>query len=630
MKKVLLLAVALAFGFSTFAQVKRAQIPDKYKNYTATGVLKAVHEVLNFSTDLNPSVAPISSKAISETLIGNTVYDLQTNNSVQNRIHLFSDGTVGATFTFGMTNPNFADRGTGYNYFDGSAWGANPTAKIELNRSGWPSYAPLGAGEIVVSHNGTTGLLVNKRAVKGTGAWSQSVLVGPACSNGTTALLWPRMITSGNTIHIIACTDQAVVTTDHWYYEGLCLAIVYIRSTDGGATWDAPVIIPGMDSASIVNNCVRGFSGDAYAWAKPKGDTIAFVYGDVFQDMFIMKSFNGGNTWTKTIVYDFPTLSTFPSPMFCSTDGALSIALDNDGKAHVAFGRIVMQKSSGDPDSIGYYKYLPYTDGLVYWNENMPVLDSTQLGNLDTLFAHGQLAAFMQDYNNNDTIDFPVVGAGIWPFGEYNASLSSFPQILVDGDIVYVTYSQCREDKIDASGLKLYRHLFTNKLESGTWCDGTDLTADVVHDYDECMFGSLSYTSNEKLHIVYQADENVGTAANTTGATYGTNNIYYTSILKTDVCSDVSVKENENAISMNIYPNPTSEFSYIDLNLKKASNVSVSISNIVGQEVFNKEFGQLSAGNHMLTVNVNNLNSGIYFYTVQSGNERITKKVIIK
>ncbi|HNW88412.1 MAG TPA: T9SS type A sorting domain-containing protein [Bacteroidales bacterium] len=630
MKKVLLLAVALVFGFSTFAQVKHAQIPDKYKNLTATGIKKTIHEVLNFSTDVNPSVAPMPPKAISETQIGTTVYDLQTNNAVQNRIHLYSDGTIGATFTFGLTNPSFADRGTGYNYYDGSAWAANPTARVEANRCGWPSYAPLGAtGEVVVTHNGSTGLLVNTRATKGTGAWSQSVIIGPPCSNGTTALLWPRMITSGNTIHIIACTDQAE-SPDVWYYEGLALAIVYIRSTDGGVTWDAPVILPGMDSLSIVNNCVRGFSGDAYSWAKPQGDTIAFVYGDVFQDMFVMKSFDGGDTWTKTTVYDFPTLSVFPSPMFCSTDGAVAIALDNAGKAHVAFGRMVMQKSSGDPDSIGYYSYRPYTDGLVYWNENMPVLDTTQLGNLDSLDTHGQLAAYMQDFNNDDTINFPAAGTGEWPFGEYQSSLSSFPQILVDGNIVYVTYSQCREDRIDANSTKLLRHLFVNKFEAGSWCGGTDITADILHEYDECMFGSLSYTSDDKLHIVYQADETVGVAAGTTGATYGNNSIYYTSILKTDVCSDVSIKENDNTVSMNIYPNPSNDFSYIDLNLASASKVNVTITNLVGQEVFNKAYGQLSSGNHKLTVNVSNLNSGIYFFTVQSGSERITKKMIVE
>lgn len=622
MKKVLFLSAALVFGLSTFAQFKPAQVSEQFRNVKAVKPAHAVQETMNFSTVANHSVAPAPSKAISEVQIGNTRYDLQSNSSVQNRIFLFDDGTVGATFNFGLTETAFADRGTGYNYFDGSAWGPNPTAKIELNRCGWPSYAPLGAGEIVVSHNGSTGLLINKRDVKGTGAWTQSVLVGPTTTGGTTALLWPRMITSGNTIHIIACTDQA--TSGTYYYEGLALALVYIRSTDGGATWDAPRILPGMDSASIVTTYNPGFGGDAYGFANPVGDTVAFIVGDSWQGLFYMKSTDGGTTWTKHSVLDVPAPTSFPTAKFCTTDGYQAIALDKNGKAHIAFGRTRVYMSVANKDSSFYY---PYTDGLVYWNEDMPALDTTQLGDLNGLNTAGQLVGYMEDYNGDTTINFPTPAvAGDLAFGKYFNSLSSFPQIHVDADDnLFISYSQCREDKIDANGTRLYRHLFLYKDVAGD-VTNTDLTADIIHDYDECIFGSMSQTSNDKIHIIYQADDTPGLAVRGDETAYGDNLIYYVAVDKIET----GVNENEAAANMNIYPNPTSEYSYIDLNLQKASKVNVTITNLVGQEVFNKEFGQLSAGNHMLTVNVNNLNSGIYFYTVQSGNERITKKVIIK
>lgn len=624
MKKVLFLSAALVFGLSTFAQFKPAKVSEQFRNVKAIKPAHAVQETMNFSTAANYSVAPAPSKAQTEVQIGNTRYDLQSNASVQNRIYLYEDGTVGATFTFGLTETAFADRGTGYNYFDGSAWGANPTAKIELNRSGWPSYAPLGAGEIVVSHNGSTGLLVNKRSAKGTGTWSQSVLVGPACSNGTTALLWPRMITSGeNTIHIIACTDQATAPAV-WTYQGLALAIVYIRSTDGGVTWDAPRILPGMDSASIVTPYVAGFGGDSYGWANPVGDTIAFVVGDDWKGLFYMKSTDGGTTWTKNTVLDIPVPTVFPTAKFCTTDGYQAIALDKTGKAHIAFGRTRVYMSAATVDSSFYY---PYTDGLVYWNEDMPALDTTQLGDLNGLNTAGQLIALMEDYNGDTTINFPTPAvSGDLAFGKYFNSLSSFPQIHVDADNnLFISYSQCREDKIDANGTKLYRHLFLYRDIAGD-VSNTDLTGDIIHDYDECVFGSMSQTSNDKIHIVYQADDTPGLAVRGDETAYGDNFMYYIAVDKIPT----GVNENEASANMNIYPNPTSEYSYINLNLEKASKVNVSITNLVGQEVFNKEFGQLSAGNHMLTVNVNNLNSGIYFFTVQSGNERITKKVIIK
>ncbi len=631
MKKVLFLAVAMMFGISSFAQLKPAQLSDQHQNIKATRVKGAVQETMNFSTQSNPSVAPHASKSINEQVIGQTRYDLQTNGSVQNRIYLYPDGTIGASFTYGSLETAFAERGTAYNYFDGTAWGANPTARIEPARCGWPSYAPLGAGEIVVSHNGSTGLLVSKRAVKGTGSWTTTTLIGPACSNGTTALLWPRMITSGNTIHIIAATDQAV-SPAIWKYQGLALACVYIRSLDGGATWDAPRILPGMDSASIVSNLTLGFSGDGYSWAKAKGDTIAFVVGESWMNTFVMKSYDKGTTWTKIPVYNLPPITAFPTPRVPGTDGCYAIALDNTGKAHVCMGRMVNSKSSGLIDSIGYSSYYPYTDGLVYWNESMPVLDSTQMGDLTTLDANGQLPGYMVDYDASGVIEFPTVASGTWPFGNYYASLSTMPAMTFDAaNNLFLSYSSCREDKIDATGLKLYRHLYIIKKDNGssTWSTATDLTGNVFHDYDECVFGSMSYTTNNNIHIVYQADETPGLAVRGDATAYGDNFIYYVNIPKSEIGLS-GVKENQNPVNMNIYPNPSSDYTYIDLDLTKASNVNVTVTNLVGQQVMYKALGQLSSGSHNLAFAVSTLKSGIYFFTVEAGANKVTKKIVIE
>jgi len=633
MKKVLFLLVALAFAFSTFAQLKPAKIDSKYSNLKATRAMSAVQETMNFSTATNPSVAPVPSKSINEKQIGTTRYDLQSNGSIQNRILLYSDGTIGATFNFGTTEINFPERGTGYNYSSdgGTTWDALPTTRIETERSGWPSYAELGAGEIVVTHNATTGLLVSKRAVKGTGAWTTTTLIGPMSTGSTTALIWPRMITSGNTIHIIACTDQATAPAI-WKYQGLALALVYIRSTDGGTTWEPPVILPGMDSASIVNNVTLGFEGDSYGWAAPKGDTIAFVVGNSWQNVFVMKSFDGGTNWTKIPVYNLPAITSFPTPIIPTTDGNYAIALDKTGKAHVAMGRLRYSKSSGLIDSIGYSSFYPVTDGLVYWNEDMPVLDSTRMGTLDSLINHGQLIATMIDYNANGTIDLPSVATGTWPFGTYYASLTSMPSMTFDdaGDL-YVSYSSCREDLLTADALMIYRHYYITKLavDSVNWANPIDLTGNVIHAYDECIFGSMSYTTNNKIHMVYQADPVPGLAVRGDKTPYDDNQIFYVNIDKSDIGAGIHENQN-NAVSMSIYPNPTSDYAYIDLNLAKSSVVSVIVTDLVGQQVMNKTMGQLSSGSHNLPIAVSSLKSGIYFFTVQAGNNKVTKKIVIE
>ena len=82
--------------------------------------------------------------------------------------------------------------------------------------------------------------------------------------------------------------------------RGLDLALIYYRSLDGGATWDiVNEVLPGMSSSDGL-----GYSGDAYAWGTPKGDTIYFAVGDQWSDAFIMKSFDNGLSWSKTMIFN--------------------------------------------------------------------------------------------------------------------------------------------------------------------------------------------------------------------------------------------------------------------------------------------------------------------------------------
>lgn len=84
-------------------------------------------------------------REMSEHQLGTSFYDLQSNYMLQNRIcYNPSDGTIGVVWTKGMDAPDFGDRGTGYNFFDGTSWLPEPEARIENAKTGWPNYAFLG------------------------------------------------------------------------------------------------------------------------------------------------------------------------------------------------------------------------------------------------------------------------------------------------------------------------------------------------------------------------------------------------------------------------------------------------------------------------------------------------------
>jgi hypothetical protein len=86
---------------------------------------------------------------------------------------------------------------------------------------------------------------------------------------------------------------------------------------------------------------------------------------------------------------------------------------------------------------------------------------------------------------------------------------------------------------------------------------------------------------------------------------------------------------NLSSVSQN-FPNPFNNESYITVNLANATNLSVEVYTLTGQLVSAKDYGYKSNGSHTLTINGADLNSGIYFYTVTAGENKVTCKMIVE
>ncbi|MDZ7742037.1 MAG: T9SS type A sorting domain-containing protein [Bacteroidota bacterium] len=78
------------------------------------------------------------------------------------------------------------------------------------------------------------------------------------------------------------------------------------------------------------------------------------------------------------------------------------------------------------------------------------------------------------------------------------------------------------------------------------------------------------------------------------------------------------------------YPNPFSTTTSIEVKLEKASNLSLEVVNLIGQKVLELSKGQVIAGAHKFELSAENLESGVYFYTVKAGNDILTKKMIVE
>ncbi len=78
------------------------------------------------------------------------------------------------------------------------------------------------------------------------------------------------------------------------------------------------------------------------------------------------------------------------------------------------------------------------------------------------------------------------------------------------------------------------------------------------------------------------------------------------------------------------FPNPFSNETNVNLNLVKGSQVSVEVYNLTGQKVIDLDLGYKPAGHSSFTISAEDLTTGIYFYTVQAGAEKVTRKMIVK
>ncbi|PJB56645.1 MAG: hypothetical protein CO098_13535, partial [Bacteroidetes bacterium CG_4_9_14_3_um_filter_41_19] len=421
MKKIFSLFLTIVFALAVHAQVNQLKPQPRLSKITEKAVV-GNNDPIVFTTEINPTTA---SDRAADVVIGETWYDLQSNSSMSQRFWVFDDGTMGATWTRGMNATAYADRGTGYNYYDGTSWGPWPTERVEDVRTGWPSYAPYGVnGEIICSHTFTdAGLVFSWRENKGEGDWNYFNFVGPTGHEG---IAWPRMITSGenhDVIHLIANIKSTV--NGGAPYEGQDGALSYSRSTDGGLTWDPQnVILEGVSA-----DYFSGIGADSYAWAAPQGNTIAFVYFSGITDGVVMKSDDGGDNWERLLFYESP-LPFFTGeegnlPKCGGGDGCNAVAIDDEGLVHVAFGRQIHI----DEDPAAGWNYYPYSDGLVYWKEGMAALDTAKITadilpedwSDHYLYLNGNLAAYTQPHGN-DTI----VGVAY-----YGASLTSMPQLVV-------------------------------------------------------------------------------------------------------------------------------------------------------------------------------------------------------
>lgn len=94
-------------------------------------------------------------------------------------------------------------------------------------------------------------------------------------------------------------------------------------------------------------------------------------------------------------------------------------------------------------------------------------------------------------------------------------------------------------------------------------------------------------------------------------------------------CSPSNVYELSNTgLGFGFAPNPVTEFGELTIEAPEAGEYEYVIYNILGRAVQREEM-RLQAGINRQGINVQNLPAGIYLHSIQRGNKRVTKRLIV-
>jgi hypothetical protein len=77
------------------------------------------------------------------------------------------------------------------------------------------------------------------------------------------------------------------------------------------------------------------------------------------------------------------------------------------------------------------------------------------------------------------------------------------------------------------------------------------------------------------------------------------------------------------------YPNPFNPSTKINFELKNASHVKLTVHNILGQNVAELVNGFRNAGSYELTFEAENLPTGMYIYTLETADIKVSKKMTL-
>ncbi len=195
--------------------------------------------------------------------------------------------------------------------------------------------------------------------------------------------------------------------------------------------------------------------------------------------------------------------------------------------------------------------------------------------------------------------------------------------VLTENNLIY---SQTGNSSCTGSSNYVHGHVVKSMMNgdlgelihSGSWTSGEMVTRNI--NYVVPSSPQVSVPDNCELNIfVYKQGTSIHTNSNVQQA-------MKTSLTgATGIVNHNTVPESY-SLSQN-YPNPFNPSTNFSFSIPGTEKVSLKIYDVLGNEVETVVNDVLSAGTYSVELNASNYSSGIYFYTLSTGNFRETKKM---
>jgi len=676
MKKILLCMVLAGLMMPVMAQEKR-QMSDKQMK--TLSVIKSTDSGLPVSDMLPVNPTRFLIEVDEWFSIGEAVtYDLQTQGAVYPMAKLHDDKSfIGAIWTNNNApifpgNPDGNNRSVAYSFSTdgGKTWSWDKEEGREMRLGGipvyWGSYAQWGPnGEAVMARsffkhefNGIQiedGIVLFTRETRGEGDWTITPVPYPDDANPLFFYAWGAMATSGEQnqyIHIM--TPMSTRDLPAQQYHGYNEPVLYFRTQDG-KTWEVEgQVVPEMVGQEWGRD--SNFS-DGFSFAS-QGNTIACSFISIGSHGFVLRSLDNGDTWESIKFFDSPiqghlTPEEYGDSVYVPNVGCL--ALDNNGKIHVAFSMICAKNG----DAPGGYSYWPWAwaQFLSYWNEDMPMMNGDEEYNIRVIppllmgFPRYDGDYFDWDQSTDDQLyvkstipKWPVIGyftpvmddhkytflddAQEWAGSSYRqAGMFSFPQMAFDvNNKLHLVYLGLLDGKGEDD--RWFRHPFYTTYsndESKTWTQTEYFISDLDYIDKEFAYPVLAGLGNDKMYLMTMVDDHAGLhipAGQGAPSDHGPMTNYFTGISLAPVPTTSIPEIEKTSIAMTLIPNPAVS-GQTKVIFEGKGNITVY--NMLGQTVYHAENVVREK-----EISLSNLTTGVYFVTVRSGNAMATQKLVVK